>query len=293
MTFTIPSEGVADSPSVCVSVNKTWVGYVLGVLEKLNRDSTWEGDENAVYDVRQQVESLMEAFANGSEVCMVPIGGTLIWFAETIPPNYLRCDGELHNKSDYPDLYALLEGIVAETSLQFETPNFNLRLPMGAGTNGLFTLAIGEPVGDLEHEISTGEMPEHHHSIPAHSHTTQAHTHIQNAHTHLQNSHGHSASQAAHNHDVSVKTTSAAGAQAFVMTSNNSGTSSLVTTSSETPAVTVNGTTATNQNTTATNQDATVTVNEAAATNTGNAGSGTPMSILNPVRGVVYIIRAK
>lgn len=257
---------------------------------ELGFPGVWPDDEadlalSYVEDVRAWLQEL--------EGYLIPIGGILLWFSETIPPKFLACDGELHNKADYPALYALLAGFVGETSEQFETPNFNLRVPMGAGTNGLFTLAMGEAAGQLDYEITSGQMPEHHHSIPAHTHTTQAHTHTQNAHTHLQNAHGHSASQAAHNHDIAVKQTSAAGAQATVMTSNNSGSNGLVATSSETPAITVNNVTATNQNATATNQDATVTVNEAAATDTGDSGSGTPLSVLNPVRGVFYIIRAE
>jgi len=59
-----------------------------------------------------------------------------------------------------------------------------------------------------------------------------------------------------------------------------------------TSAITVNSATPTNQDTTAVNQSTTVTVNDAAAGTTGNSGSGTPMSILNPVRGIFYIIRA-
>jgi microcystin-dependent protein len=278
-------------PTVSIFEGVTeYIPLLLAAVDaELGYPSVWPDDEAET--ALSYVED-MRAWLQELEGFMIPIGGILIWFAATIPPNFLLCDGETVDKADYPALYAVLAGSVPETTNQFEVPNFNLRLAMGAGTNGIFTLALGEPVGDLEHEITTGEMPEHHHSIPAHTHTTQAHTHTQNAHTHIQNEHAHSATQAAHNHDVSVKQTSAAGAQATVMTSNNSGTNGLVATSNETPAITVNNTTATNQNATATNQDATVTVNQAAAADTGNTGSGTPMSILNPVRGVFYIIRA-
>lgn len=268
MTFAIPPDGVFDSPSVCVSVNQTWVGYVLGVLEKLNRDSTWQGDDNAVYDVRQQVEALMEAFANGSEVCMVPIGAVLPFFAGAVPTNYLPCDGTEVNKSDYPDLYELLSGYVTEpTEETFNVPDFRLRMLMGSGieSEGSFSLPLLSEAGALRHTLTTGELPSHTHSIPAH--------------THSQNPHSHSVIDPGHIHQVATRSASGFGAQAWLTNSNNSGSLESTNIGSATTGISLG--------------NATPTINAAPATNTGAAGSGTPFYMLPPVVGVNYIIRAK
>ncbi len=71
----IPEARWNDEPLFCLEVNDEWVSHILGVMSAMDQADTWQGDEDAIRDARQQVNEIMLAFM---EVCMDCCGETEI-----------------------------------------------------------------------------------------------------------------------------------------------------------------------------------------------------------------------
>lgn len=105
---------------------------------------------------------------------IVPVGAVSMYAGATAPTGYLLCQGQLVNKSTYPDLWDLIEAagnpFGAATSTQFRLPDLRSRFPVGLGTAS-WSNALGESGGSADAVlVSHG----HDHSISAsqgdHSH---------------------------------------------------------------------------------------------------------------------------
>ena len=112
----------------------------------------------------------------------VPVG-TIIDFAgpdESVPSNYLPCDGRELVVREYIELHSVLKGTWGATISTFNLPNLNKRTTIGAGddTIGSSLSSIGTSVGNYggseANRISQKNLPKHIHgvnfTVPAHSH---------------------------------------------------------------------------------------------------------------------------
>jgi hypothetical protein len=55
-----PDVGIFAAPHACVTINLQWASHLIGVLDALINDSAWAGDEDQIFDARQQIEHLIE-----------------------------------------------------------------------------------------------------------------------------------------------------------------------------------------------------------------------------------------
>jgi microcystin-dependent protein len=187
VAFIPPIEALSDSPTVCVQINKQWVSHVMGRVQALTQDWYWSGDDNVIYDAKQEGEKLMLALALGSEACMVRIGSIVLWPSEEVPEGYLLCDGSFISIAEYPELVAVIGTTYGEGVDTVALPNLTGRFPLGvSGSHALASTGGAETV-----TLAEGEMPahahtisSHHHSIPEHSHTVENHQHGLGSHTH-------------------------------------------------------------------------------------------------------------
>jgi microcystin-dependent protein len=99
----------------------------------------------------------------------VPFGFTgqgAIWYSATIPNGWLKCDGSLVNRNDYPDLFIAI-GVAwntgGEAGTQFRLPNLSGRTAVGVD-GGTFA-AIATLAGAATVALSIAELPVHNHTM--------------------------------------------------------------------------------------------------------------------------------
>lgn len=69
----LPLPDIGDAPLICVTINEVWVEYIVGCLQALTAQSTWDSsDENAVNTTIRRARNLIDVFAQ-FEACPMPI----------------------------------------------------------------------------------------------------------------------------------------------------------------------------------------------------------------------------
>ena len=130
--------------------------------------------------------------ANTSIPATSPTGSIVMWSGASIIDGYLFCDGSLKNKTDYPDLFAILGNTYGtQTSSQFYLPNLQDKFAIGKGstystlgsTGGSATVtpsgSVSTPsfsgnsvtpsgsisVSVANHTLTASQIPEHRHHV--------------------------------------------------------------------------------------------------------------------------------
>lgn len=163
-----PVVDYADSPTVQASpLNSVWLGYVLGALEGLTKDSAWVGTESEIFDATQNIESIMKALAVGGGATMsLPVGTIMQYAGSTAPDGWLVCDGTSFDPATYADLFAVLGTTYGGTSGAPLLPDFRGRAPIGVGTgSGLTARTLASKVGTETQALTTSQLPSHTHAF--------------------------------------------------------------------------------------------------------------------------------
>ena len=125
---------------------------------------------------------------NGED--LVPAGCIMMWGGTTLPSGWLLCDGSLKNKTDYPDLFTILNSTYGpQTSDKFRLPNFINNFPKGDSIN-----LAGDIGGQKDFAITKANLP------------PISHTHSIDHHHSIDHGHGDSTSSAdgRHRHDTNI-----------------------------------------------------------------------------------------
>lgn len=104
-------------------------------------------------------------YVNISAIQPVGTVAPFIGNTDSVPKNWLLCDGSYISIDTYPELFRLIGSIYGEVlDGRFKLPDFRGRTLVGAGSsNGLSTRLIGEFGGEEQHQLSIAEMPSHNH----------------------------------------------------------------------------------------------------------------------------------
>jgi microcystin-dependent protein len=143
---------------------------------------------------------LQQVFCDGSNVYRVNVppsetGIMKMYAGATIPDDYIICDGRSVSRVIYSDLFAKLGTTwgVGDGSSTFNVPDMRGRVPAGPDAMGSSpasrvthsgSTALGAAIGEEQHTLSTGEIPNHNHTLtdPGHNHSVNdpGHTHQYN-----------------------------------------------------------------------------------------------------------------
>ena len=91
---------------------------------------------------------------------IVPIG-SIFWIAsETIPDNYLVCDGSSVAKADYQELYTVIgDTFGAGTDTTFQLPDLRAKFIRGAGTSNGYSATFGQTQEATAEAVYTVNAP--------------------------------------------------------------------------------------------------------------------------------------
>lgn len=138
-----------------------WVwAYIAGALAEMTFESRWTPDPFAI-PVEDAVSIFNELY--GALNMPSPLLGTVVQYVNAEPPEgVLPMDGATRQRTDYPDLWRVLDGRLKDADT-FTLPN----------ANGRFLLAGSDPTEQGGSETVTLEVEQ----MPPHTHDTLPHSH--------------------------------------------------------------------------------------------------------------------
>lgn len=162
-------------PAICRVLripNDIWIIIaVSGALDALCYAENWEQFGTvSPDDTAYAMQEMLWRYFNDGGACM--IGAVIAYATASVPENTLDCDGSTYNRTDYPDLYSVLDSVYIVDADTFTVPDLRSRVAIGAGTGtGLSTYAVGDLNGVESVQLSVAELA-------AHTHVDVGHTHV-------------------------------------------------------------------------------------------------------------------
>lgn len=100
-------------------------------------------------------------------------GEIKMWPAAAAPTGWMLCEGGAISRTTYATLFALIGTTygVGNGSTTFNVPDFRGRVGVGLSTGVTEFAARGQTGGEITHQLTTAEMPQHTHTQTAHGHT--------------------------------------------------------------------------------------------------------------------------
>ena len=83
----------------------------------------------------------------------LPVGSIIAYSSETIPKNYMICDGSSLNKEKYSDLYKVIGNMYGSDDTMFNLPDLRNRFIYGTDSE------LNEIGGEAEHILTEEEIP--------------------------------------------------------------------------------------------------------------------------------------
>lgn len=97
----------------------------------------------------------------------LPVGAIMPFGSDTIPDNWLLCNGQAVSRTDYQELFNTI-GITYGSGDGFTTfnlPDLQGKIPVGLDENDTDFDTLGNTGGEKEHTLTINEMPNHKHEI--------------------------------------------------------------------------------------------------------------------------------
>lgn len=97
----------------------------------------------------------------------LPIGAIMPFGSDTIPGNWLLCDGQAVSRTEYQDLFNNIGTAFGNGDgfTTFNLPDFRKRVPVGKDENDTDFDTLGNTGGEKTHTLTVNEMPAHNHEV--------------------------------------------------------------------------------------------------------------------------------
>jgi microcystin-dependent protein len=192
----LPAPLIDAPPTMCLKINVDWIRHVYGVIDALDQDDAWNGNEETRNFARSEVRRLLASIYECTEMADnmgCTIGEIKMYFGD-VPGGVLPMDGAWRARDDYPELWPELpaeyrfENVAPSFNYRglfidlpegdyFRLPNMTKKFPVGAGEIGSSdvqpfnyygglvdeTITAGDFGGEQEHLLTVPEMPPHGH----------------------------------------------------------------------------------------------------------------------------------
>lgn len=153
-----------------VSLSGDSSALLFSAIAAINAYWQWTSESGISRSDWDFIQALID---KANDQLMTPMIGEIVMYTTADPPLLsLPCDGEQYNRTDYPDLYAVLHTNYIIDADTFVTPALQARSPIGAGSAaGLSSYAVNEITGEENHELTVSELATHSHSDAGHVHS--------------------------------------------------------------------------------------------------------------------------
>lgn len=162
----------SDMKARTVSLSKDTSALLFSALAAINAFWQWTSEDGINTAQWDDIQALID---KANDELMTPRIGDIVMYTTASPPQFsLPCDGEEYARTDYPDLYSVLDAAYIVDSDTFVTPDLMSRSPIGAGEGtGLQSYAVNQIAGEEYHELTESENGVHAHTDTGHDHVYQ------------------------------------------------------------------------------------------------------------------------
>ena len=97
----------------------------------------------------------------------LPVGSIMPFGSDTVPENWLLCDGQAVSRTEYDLLFSIIGTSygVGDGSTTFNLPNLKGRVAVGKDSTQTEFDVLGETGGEKTHTLTVEEMPSHSHTL--------------------------------------------------------------------------------------------------------------------------------
>ena len=145
-----------------------WYGLAVGAMWELMRSQNYE---KSGLDIDLVIDRWLEMFRTMEVTCSmtVPIGGTMMWWSDTLPDKWKILNGQPLSKTTYPELFAIFGYTHGGGFETFLLPTMRGFSPYGAGAD----VPLNQAAGANDRALNVGNLPAHNHPVidPGHRHT--------------------------------------------------------------------------------------------------------------------------
>lgn len=133
-----------------------------GEYIKFNNNSQPALNDVNINRLQQLIKQDIQGAVSGDTL---PIGAIMPFGSDTIPENWLLCNGQAISRTDYQELFNTIGTNFGSGDgfTTFNLPDLRKRVPVGKDENDTDFDTLGNTGGEKEHTLTIEEMPSHNH----------------------------------------------------------------------------------------------------------------------------------